>query len=170
MLRDIRYALREFLKRPGIALTAIISLTLGIGASTAVFSVIYSFLANPYPYAGADRMVHLTLIDERGEDGFSGVTRAHLADLRKLQSIENAAGVWGTWNLTTTDEELPEDVPSDQVTGNAFVHFGVPALLGRTILPADAPEGQDPQPVVVLSYLFWQRHFHSDPGVVGRRL
>lgn len=170
MLRDFRYAVREFLKRPSIAITAIISLTLGIGASTAVFSVIYSFLANPYPYAGAHRMVHLRLIDDRGEERSSGVTRAHLADLRKLQCVDSVAGIWGTWNLPTTDEELPEDVPSDQVTGNAFVHFGVPALLGRTILPSDAPEGQDPQPVVVLSYLFWQRHFHSDPGVVGRRL
>ncbi len=80
------------------------------------------------------------------------------------------AASWGTWNLTTTDEDLPQDVPSTQLTGNAGSHFGVPALLGRTLIPSDAPDGQDPQPVVVLSYLFWQRHFNSDPTVIGRRL
>jgi predicted permease len=77
---------------------------------------------------------------------------------------------WGTWNLTTTGDELPEDVPSTQLTGNAGSHFGVPALLGRTLLPSDAPDGQDPQPVIVLSYLFWQRHFNGDPAVIGRTI
>ena len=80
------------------------------------------------------------------------------------------AATWGTWNLTTTDEDLPEDVPSVQLSGNAGIHFGVPALLGRSLLPSDAPEGQDPQPVVVLAYKFWQRHFNSDPSVIGRTL
>ncbi len=95
MLRDLRYAVREFLKRPLIAITAIISLTLGIGASAAVFSVIYSFLANPYPYAGAGRMAHLTLTDEKGGDQYTGFSRAHLADLAKLHSLESVAGLWG---------------------------------------------------------------------------
>ena len=80
------------------------------------------------------------------------------------------AASWGTWNLTTTDEELPQDVPSIQLSGNAGIYFGVPALLGRTLIPSDAPEGRDPEPVVVLSYLFWQRHFNSDPSVIGRTL
>jgi hypothetical protein len=74
------------------------------------------------------------------------------------------------WSLTTTDEELPQDGPSVQLSGNAGIHFGVPALLGRTLIPSDAPEGRDPEPVVVLSYLFWQRHFNSDLSVIGRTL
>jgi putative ABC transport system permease protein len=151
-------------------LTAVLSLTLGIGATTAVFSVIYGLLVNPYPYLGADRMIELDVLNEKGDNWWIGVTGPQLKILRQASCIESIAATWGTWNLTTTDEDLPQDVPSIQLSGNAGVHFGVPALLGRTIIPSDAPEGQDPQPVVVLSYLFWQRHFNSDPGVVGKNL
>ncbi len=170
MLQDLRYSWRELCKRPGLALTAITSLTLGIGATTAVFSVMYGLLANPYPYQGANRMVHLTLIPEKGDPWWIGITGPQLKALRQLKSFESVAATWGTWNLTTTDEDLPEDVPSVQLTANSGMHFGVPALLGRTFIPADAPDGQDPQPVVLLSYLFWQRHFNADPSVVGRRI
>jgi len=170
MVDDVRFSFRELRKRPGLAVTAILSLALGIGATTAVFSVIYGLLVNPYPYKGADRMVHLVVINEKGDDWWIGVTGPQLRILRQAKCIESAAATWGTWNLTTTDEDLPEDVPSIQMTGNAGIHFGVPALLGRTLLPSDAPEGQDPQPVVVLSYAFWQRHYNGDPSVVGRTL
>jgi predicted permease len=170
VLQDLRFSLRELRKKPGLALTAIFSLALGIGATTAVFSVIYGLMANPYPYLGADRMIHLSVLNEHGDDRWVGVTGPQLAVLRQAKCIESAAASWGTWNLTTTDEDLPQDVPSVQLTANAGIHFGVPALLGRTLIPSDAPAGQDPQPVVVLSYLFWQRHFNADPAVVGRTL
>jgi putative ABC transport system permease protein len=170
VLQDLRYFFREFRKKPGLALTAVISLALGIGATTAVFSVIYGLLANPFPYKSADRMIHLTLVPESGNDWWIGVTGPQLKLLRQIKCIESVAASWGTWNLTTTDEELPQDVPSTQLTANSGSYFGVPALLGRTLIPSDAPEGRDPEPVVVLSYLFWQRHFNSDPGVIGRTL
>ena len=170
MLQDLRFACRELRKKPGLAVTAVISLTLGIGATTSVFSVIYGLLANPYPYKDADRMIHLTVVKENGDDWWVGVTGPQLKLLRQVKCLESVAATWGTWNLTTTDEDLPQDVPSTQLTGNAGIHFGVPALLGRTIIPSDAPDGQEPQPVVVLSYLFWKRHFNSDPSVVGRNL
>jgi len=115
-------------------------------------------------------MVHLVLLNERGEDWWPGITGPQLKLLSQAQFVENAAATFGTWNLTTTDEELPEDVPSVNMTSNAGSYFGVPALLGRTLIPSDAPEGQDPQPVAVLSYSFWQRHFNGDPAVVGRTI
>ena len=152
MLQDLRFSLREFRKKPGLALTAIISLTLGIGATTAVFSVIYGLLVNPFPYHGADRMIHLVVVNEAGDDRWVGVTGPQLKFLRQAKCVESAAAMWGTWNLTTTDEDLPQDVPSVQLTANAGSHFGVPALLGRTLIPSDAPDGQDPQPVVVISF------------------
>jgi len=77
---------------------------------------------------------------------------------------------WGTWNLTTTDEDLPQDVPLDPTHGQRRHPFRSPGYARRTILPSDAPDGQDPQPVVVLGYRFWQRHFNSDTTVVGRNL
>src|ERR1700722_4607211 len=170
MLQDLVFALRELRKRPGLAMTAILSLTLGIGATTAVFSVIYGLLVNPYPYLGANRMIDLSILNENGDRRGVGITGPQLKALQQVGCIEGAAASWGTWNLTTTDEDLPQDVPSVQLSANAGIYFGVPALLGRTLLPSDAPDGQDPQPVVVLNYRFWQRHFNSDPGVIGRNL
>jgi putative ABC transport system permease protein len=170
MRQDLLFSLRELRKQPGLALTAILSLTLGIGATTAVFSVIYGILVNPYPYQAANRMIELNLVDPRGLNHWVGVNADELKALRQTKCMEAAAASWGTWNLTTTDEDLPEDVPSSQLSGNAGIYFGVPALLGRTIMPSDAPEGEDPQPVVVLSYRFWQRHYNGDPTVIGRRL
>ena len=170
LFQDFRFSCREWSKRPGLALTAILSLALGIGATTAVFSVIYALLVNPFPYYAADRMVHLVILNERGEEWWPEITGPQLRLLSQAKCVENAAATFGTWNLTTTDEELPEDVPSVNMTANAGSYFGVPALLGRTLIPSDAPEGQDPQPVAVLSYSFWQRHFNGDPSVVGRTI
>jgi predicted permease len=170
MLRDLLFSFRELRKHPGVALTAILSLTLGIGATTAVFSVIYALLVNPYPYLGADRMVTLNVLNERGDIRGVGITGPQFRALRQANCIESLAASWGTWNLTTTDENLPEDVPSVQLSANSGAHFGVRPLLGRTFVPSDAPDGQDPQPVILLSYRFWLRHYNGDPGVVGRTL
>src|ERR1700757_1601568 len=128
MLHDLRFSLRELRKAPGLSFTSIISLALGIGATSAVFSVIYGLLVNPYPYKGADLMVHLTYLNERGQRRWFGITGPQLKLLPQGKSIESAAATGGTWNLTTTDEDLPADVPSTQLSSNAGIHFGVPAL------------------------------------------
>jgi hypothetical protein len=74
------------------------------------------------------------------------------------------------WNLTTTDAVIPEDVSASYITPNAPNHWGVRALLGRWLVPADAPPGQEPERVVVLGYQFWQRYYSGDPAVVGRTI
>ncbi len=96
--------------------TAILSLTLGIGATSAVFSVIYALLGNPYPYLGADRMIELNVINEKGQFRSVGVTGPQLSILRQAKCLESAAATGGGWNLTTTDEDLPEDVQSSQLS------------------------------------------------------
>ena len=145
-LQDLRYGLRQLRNHPGFTATAILSLALGIGATTAVFSVVYAVLLDPYPYADADRMVHLLAKDKTGADTFMGLTGPQYQQFRKAQSVESAVAE-DQWNLTTTGGDLPEDVNAVYFTGNGFNHFGVPPLLGRGLIPADAPEGQDPQPV-----------------------
>ncbi|MGA8028941.1 MAG: ABC transporter permease [Bryobacteraceae bacterium] len=169
MLQDLRYCLRQLMKTPGFTLTAILSLTLGIGATTAVFSVIYAILMNPYPYAAADRMVHMRLVDPAGHENGFGLTAAQWQVVRKSSVVEDAFAQ-DEWSLTVTGRDLPEDVNGIYFTSNAFNFFGVPPALGRGLLPSDALDGQDPQPVVVLGYKFWQRHFGGDPGVVGHTL
>src|SRR5215510_1028754 len=78
LFQDLRFSYREWSKRPGLALTAILSLALGIGATTAVFSVIYALLVNPYPYKAADRMAHLIVLNEKGEDWWVELTGPQL--------------------------------------------------------------------------------------------
>jgi putative ABC transport system permease protein len=166
---DSRYGLRMLRKNPGFTIVAILSLALGIGATTAVFSVVYGVLVNPYPYANSDRMVHLTVRDSAGNRRFVNLNGPQLQQLRQARSVESAAAMEG-WNLTTTEGDLPEDVQAVYLTSNAFNHFGVPVLLGRGLLPSDAPEGQDPENVAVLGYQFWQRHYNGDPGIVGKKI
>jgi len=169
VLQDLRFALRQLRSSPGFAVVAALSLAFGIGATCAVFSVVYAVLVNPYPYANSDRMIHLTVKDKGGNQRWVTLTGPQLQQLRKSNSVESVAAM-DEWNLTTTGGDLPEDVTAVYFTGNAFNHFGVPALLGRNLLPADAPEGQDPQAVAVLGYQFWQRHYNGDPSIVGKTI
>ncbi len=169
VFQDLRYCVRQLTKTPGFTLTAILSLTLGIGATTAVFSVVYAILMNPYPYKASDRMVHMRLLDASGHEGGFGLTGAQWETVRKASAVEDAFAE-DDWNLTVTGADLPEDVNAVYLTSNAFNFLGVPAALGRGLLPSDSLDGEDPQPVVVLSYKFWQRHFGSDPGIVGKPL
>ena len=172
-LRDVaddwRYGLRMLLKNPGFAIVAILSLALGIGATTAMFSVVYGVLMNPYPYANSDRMVHLTVHESRGNPRFINLNGPQLQQLRQASCVESVAAMDGR-SLTTTEGDLPEAVEAVYLTPNAFIHFGVPTLLGRGLLPSDAPEGQDPENVAVLGYQFWQRHYSGDPDIVGKNI
>jgi predicted permease len=169
LVSDLRYAARELRRRPGFTLTAVLSLGLGVGATSAVFSVIYAVLINPFPYAGADRIVELSLKDNTGRHRGAGLTGAQLEQLRQAKTIESVVAEDG-WNLTTTDGDLPEDVQSAYVSPNAPNHWGMAALMGRWLMPSDAPMGQEPERVVVLGYKFWQRYYGGDPAVVGRTI
>jgi predicted permease len=169
LFQDIRYGVRQLVKMPGFTLTAVISLALGIGATTAVFSVVYAILMDPYPYAAPDRMVHMRLPTPTGGSRGFGVTGAQWQQLLKSPVVEDSF-LEDDWSLTVTGDDLPEDVQGVYFTSNAFNFFGVPAALGRGLQPSDAIDGQDPEPVVVLGYKFWQRHFNASPAVLGRTI
>ncbi|MGC1483097.1 MAG: ABC transporter permease [Candidatus Acidiferrum sp.] len=169
LLSDLRYAAREVRNRPGFTLTAVLSLALGIGATSAVFSVIYAVLLDPFPYPDAGRMMEIRLKDKAGHERFSGLNGPEIQQLRKTKSLEDVVAMGG-WNLTTTDGDLPEDVIGMEISPEAPNHWGTRALMGRWLIPSDAPFGQQPQAVVVLSYPFWQRYYVGDPNVVGRTI
>ena len=139
LVSDLRYAVRELRRRPGFTLTAVLSLALGIGATSAVFSVIYAVLINPFPYGGADRMVGLALKNKAGKYSYPGFNGPQLEQLRQAKSIESVVGEDG-WNLTTTDGDLPEDVEAAYVTANSPNHWAMPALMGRWLIPSDGPD------------------------------
>ena len=166
---DLRYATRELRRRPGFALTAVLSLALGIGATSAVFSVIYGVLIDPFPYVGADRMMQLSLQDTQGRLRYPGMSAAQLDQLRDVPVVESVVGEDG-WNLTTTDGDIPEDVVASYVTPNHPGHWGVTPLMGRWLVPSDAPPGGEAERVTVLGYAFWQRYFLGDPNIVGKTI
>jgi len=169
-LQDVRYALRQLWKHPSFSLTAIFSLALGIAATVSVFSVMYSVLLHPSPYPESDRIVQISAKAKTGADlvGYIPVDT--------LRIFKNS-GIFS--DIVTMDEEyqaetsgdVPQDVDVVFLSGNAFSFFGMPAQLGRTFLPSDAPEGKAAaQPVVVLTHQYWQRRFNGNPSVIGQVL
>jgi predicted permease len=168
---DIRYGLRSLYKNLGVSLVAVLSLALGIGATTAIFSVIYAALLHPFPYAGADRIVNPAVIDEAHPQvpTWFAVTPSQFESLSNANSIDSIIG-FNLAGLTATDNDLPEDVQAAYVTSNASSFFGIPAKLGRGIQPFDVRKGMQPSNVVVLAYKFWQRKYNNDPKVVGQVL
>jgi len=169
VFQDLRYALRQLIHSPGFSLTAVLSLALGVGATTAVFSVIYAALLNPYPFPAANRIMRLTVLDSAGHDLWVNLNGPQIQQLRQSNAVDSVVAMDG-WALTLTGKELPENVDAIYLSANGFNFLGVPPLLGRGILPSDAADGQDPQPVVVLGYKFWRRHFNSDPSVLGQTM
>src|SRR5205807_5535768 len=165
--QDLRFTFRQFRKSPGFVITAILSLMLGIGATTAIFSVIYGVLLDPYPYKDNDRMVHVQLNDktsERGELFF--VNASGYKELKKVSSVDDFFLQRGNQQNLTGDQ-IPVSVRVGLYSPNLFEYMGVPPLLGREFTPGDALGG-NPAPVAVLSYLFWQRQFGGSRDVVGK--
>jgi predicted permease len=166
---DIRYGLRALRLNPGFAVVAVLSLALGIGATTAMFSLIYAVLLHPFPYAGADRIMNPVTINPQYPDAYSYfvLSRPQLDDVRLAAPVDSVLGFEAS-HIEITGGALPEDILGIYLTENARTFFGVRPLLGRNIEPFDAENGG--RPVVVLNYRFWQRRFAGDPHVIGRTL
>ena len=166
---DIRYGLRALRRNPGFAAVAVLSLALGIGATTAMFSLIYAVLLHPFPYAGADRIMNPVVIDTQHPDqrGWFGLSEVVFDDLRLAAPVDSPLG-FNPSNMEITGGALPEDIQGIYLTENAGTFFGVRPLLGRNIELSDAENGG--RSVVVLNYRFWQRHFGGDPHIIGRTL
>jgi predicted permease len=166
---DIRYGLRGLRRNPGFAAVAVLSLALGIGATTAMFSLIYAVLLHPFPYADADRITYLFGFDDKHPDGFQFITlsKAQFDDLRLAAPVDSVLGFNPT-GMEITGGAFPEEIAGTYVTENAGTFFGVRPLLGRNIEPSDAENGG--QSVVVLNYRFWQGHFGGDPHILERTL
>ncbi|MGC2297305.1 MAG: ABC transporter permease, partial [Acidobacteriaceae bacterium] len=166
---DIRYGLRALRRNPGFAAVAVLSLALGIGATTAMFSLIYAVLLHPFPYAGADRIMNPILIDKQHPDDWSwfSLSKPQMDELCLAAPVDSVLGFNNT-PMEITRGALPEGISGIYLTENAGTFFGVHPLLGRNLEPSDAQNGG--RSVVVLNYRFWQRHFDGDPHVIGQIL
>lgn len=173
MFQDLRYGVRLLLKSKSFTVVAVFSLALGIGANTAIFSLIDALLLKPLPVKDPQQLVVFSVVRQGGNDvtfsyplferfnqanhSFAGIVASNGGDKMRMSVAEPGAG-----------GQL-ESVQAEQVSGNYFSVLGVNAVTGRTLTEED-DRASDPQPVAVISYDFWQRRFGLDPGVVGRKI
>src|SRR6266704_3120221 len=166
--QDLRYALRNLGKTPGFAIVAMITLALGIGASTAIFSVIDNILMEPFPYPDAQRFMSVLIHDtERSEPGgraaFSG---PEYLDYVQQNHVFDRAIANDRVDVLYRSGEGTERFDGNYVTPGTFEFLGMPALLGRVMQPADYEPGAPP--VFVLRYKTWVKHFGADPQIVNK--
>jgi len=165
---DIRYRLRTLLKSPGLTAVAVLTLALGIGANTAIFSVVNGVLLNPLPYKDAHRLV--TVWGNLNREGLTRMTASvpEFHDYREREQLFEhlAAYDWQSFNLT--GDGNPERVIGSRVTTSFFPVMGVAPALGRSFLDEEDHPGRDQ--VVVISHGLWRHRFAADPNIVGRVL
>jgi len=176
LLHDFRYTLRQLRKSPGFTLTAVLTLAIGIGATTAIFSLIWSVMLKPLPVEhpeqlykiGAKNMCCIT----GGTQGDWGLfsndlyeyLRDHTKGIKSLAALQSGTDIFSV----RRDGEKAEAAPGRYVSGNYFSTLGAPVLRGRPLIMSDDREGAPP--VAVISYHFWRRQFALDPSVIGGTL
>ena len=163
-LKDIRYSVRSLLKHPGFTAIVVVTLALGIGASSAIFSVVNTVLLRPLPYRQADRIVAIQELDRNGKR--VQVTPANFLDWRAQNTVfeQLAAILTRPVNLALAD--TAERIDLAMTSANFFSVFGAEPQQGRLFIPADEQAGH--APVVVVSHGLWQRRFGGDASLVGR--
>ncbi len=166
--QDLRFGTRILLKNPLVTLVAVITLTLGIGANTAIFSVVNAVLLRSLPYGDSEQLVMVWEKKQGRADEQNVINLGNFYDWKDQNRVfaDMAAFFDRTVNLTGDGE--PEEVPGQIAMTNLFSVLGVNPILGRTFLPDDGKPGQPN--VVVISYGLWQRRFGGDGEIVGRRI
>jgi hypothetical protein len=164
LLYDLRYALRQLRKTPGPALLAILTLALGVGANTAIFTVIESVLLRPLPYAHSDRL--LTIGPAGAKPSFGSTSWLNYRDIRDQSRELSAVAGYSSDVSVVESHDSSQSVVAPRVTPNLFSMLGVQPLLGRTFSSAEGQTG-GPQ-AAILSEGLWRQSFHADPDIVGQ--
>ena len=166
---DLRYALRLLARSRLSTILAILSLALGIGATTAIFSVVYAVLIDPYPYAAPDRIGFAHVFNSKSDDrGTPDYTLNQYMEMKASAKSVEGMIIGNRRAVALTEHGIPESINQEFFSPNAFDFFGVPPLFGRTFHPNDAGDESKVENVAVLSYLFWQRHFFGRRDVLGQ--
>jgi putative ABC transport system permease protein len=169
--QDLKYAVRGLRRTPGFAVVALLSLGLGIGATTALFSVVYGVLIAPYPYAKPYEIwAPAVLAPKDNPDNWHSYPRREFAEIRKLPAFSDVMGSSIDGGYLLGGGRSPESFYAILMSGNAFSFLGVKPLLGRTIQPFDIAPGGDAAHVIVLTYELWQRLFEGRESALGEKL
>jgi putative ABC transport system permease protein len=163
---DCRYGARMLRKHPGFTLAAVVTLALGIGANTAIFSVVNTVLLRPLPYPDAGRVVFLSETARDMPD--LSVALANFRDWERMNTVFDSLVAYRADNLNLTGHGEPQRLAVREVTAGLFPTLGIEPILGRELTPNDDKPGAEP--VILLSDSLWARAFGRDPSVLGRRL
>src|SRR5262245_49754054 len=167
LLRDLRYGARMLMRRPGFSLIAVVTLALGIGANTAIFSVVKAVLLNPLPYGDPERLVMLWENDTLEGNDRNSVAPANFADWRRQSEACTELAFYGQpggFNVTGAGE--PERIIGCGVAGNTFSLLGVSPAVGRDFTQVEG--NGDPPPEVIISFALWQSKFGGDSSALGQ--
>ena len=166
LLQDLRHILRALLRSPGFTLAAVAALALGIGATTAVFSIVNTVLLRPTPFPEPDRIVWLQVVSPQGRN--PGGSPAKFAWWRAQTEVLRDVAAFRGGRINDTGGDVPEQLRWAQVSADYFRLFGAPIVAGRAFTPdEDLPNGPK---VALISERLWERRFDRDPGVIGRAL
>ncbi len=168
MLHDLRFAFRQLLKSPGFTLVAILTLALGIAASTAIFSVINAVLLHPLPYPDSERIVTVAQTARSTGVSYGDSSPANFIDWTAQNKVFSAMAAARGWQANLAGSAEPERIPTTMASSGFFTLFGVNPILGRTFGAEDAKPGN--WHVVVLSYQLWSRRYGADRTIIGRDL
>jgi macrolide transport system ATP-binding/permease protein len=166
MFQDLRYGLRMLAKSPAFTIVATLSLALGIGANTAIFSMVNVILLKPVPVEQPSRLAAVFMLDQRNP-GNLPLSHLNYKDLRDQNKAFSGMAAFTFTQLNWSSGRESEQVPAQVVSGNYFSLLGAAPALGRGFLP---DEDERPTPVVVVSHGFWERSLGSDPAIVGKTL
>src|SRR5881394_1955082 len=168
--QDFRYGLRVLRKSPGLTAVAVLSLSLGIGATTSIFSVVYGVLISPYPYARPGEIWSPSIREAKNPNQGRGFYKA--AEVLRMRELPAFSIVMATLpeGRVLKGDHGPENVTTIQLTSNAFQFLGTEPILGRAIGAADVRSDGQPEPVIVLSFKAWQRFFEGREDALGKTM
>lgn len=165
---DVRYAARHLLRSPGFSAAAILTLALGVGANTAMFSVLNALVLRPLPILDPDGLIGLTSRNPQGQLRLTLIPA--VTELQRQGPLENVCAINGGGIIAADVNGSPTQSVIALVTGRCFAAFGVNPMLGRAITDDEAPIAARDQLVAVIGHRFWTRMFGADPNVIGKTI
>jgi predicted permease len=168
LLKDIRFGVRMLQKNPGFTAVAVLTLALGIGANTAIFSAIRTVLFDPLPVSDPDRFIQVIAVHRKQGWSAPGISPPAFESVRQKTNLFARSGVYEWDTLTLQGDDFPEPISGSRVTPAFFSLWTMRPQLGRTFTPDEANPGHDD--VIILSHQMWQSHYGGDPGIIGRSL
>jgi putative ABC transport system permease protein len=167
LISDLRYGIRLLARNPGFTLVAVVALALGIGANTAIFSVVNGVLLRPLPFPDSGRLMSLYEVDQRHLGNSSSTSYPDFFDWRAQNHTFERLAAYHDSELTLTGLDQPAHLNTEMVSYDLFPLLGVSPVLGRGFLPEEEKAGSH---VLIMSHEFWESRFGSDPKIVGRTL